>query len=201
MNKELKRFIASAMSVVMLTTSLIIPTGQAFARADPSVYQSSATIGQFKPDSTCIAQGGTAGCGYYERFGDLEGAGLTRVTVPRDNWRLIAQISGTGRTDSGNFMIQGEGWITYGVEGVGRLGLEPNQVAMILNRDENGNPTANARIKCFRTSDNSLQSAVLSDANGAYSAFTPYYEAHYLVVQLQTTPLKAGASIDTIFPG
>ena len=70
-----------------------------------------------------------------------------------------------------------------------------------LARDESGNPSAGARIKCFRTSDNTLQSSVLSDANGYYWAFTPYYEAHYLVVQLPTTPLKAGASIDTILPG
>lgn len=203
MNKKLKRFIASVMSAVMLITSLIIPTGQAFARADPSAYQSSATIGQFKPDATCISQGGTAGCGYYERFGDLEGTGVTRVTVPRDNWRLIAQISGTGRTDSGNFMFQGEGWITYGVEGVGRLGLDPNQVAMILNRDENGNPPwivaryfpeqAKLKIDVFK---------ITRDAAGKQqvwvSNFTPHHGEHwkaarrYLTESERTNVVKAG---------
>ncbi len=203
MNKNLKRFVASTMSVVMLTTSLLIPTGQAFARADPSVYQSSATIGQFKPDSTCIAQGGTVGCGYYERFGDLEGAGLTRVTVPRDNWRFIAQMTGTGRTDSGNFMIQGEGWITHGIEGVGRLGLEPNQVAMILNRDENGNPPwvvaryfpeqAKLKIDVFK---------ITRDAAGRQqvwvSNFTPHHGEHwraarrYVTEAERTNVVKAG---------
>ncbi len=203
MNKKLKRFIASVMSAVMLITSLIIPTGQAFARADPSAYTSSATIGQFKPDAACISQGGTAGCGYYERFGDLEGSGVTRVTVPRDNWRLIAQISGTGRTDSGNFMIQGEGWITYGVEGVGRLGLDPNQVAMILNRDENGNPPwivaryfpeqAKLKIDVFK---------ITRDAAGRQqvwvSNFTPHHGEHwkaarrYLTESERTNVVKAG---------
>lgn len=203
MNKKLKRFIASGMSAVMLITSLIIPTGQAFARADPSTYQSSATIGQFKPDATCISQGGTAGCGYYERFGDLEGTGVTRVRVPRDNWRLIAQISGTGRTDSGNFMIQGEGWITYGVEGVGRLGLDPNQVAMILNRDENGNPPwivaryfpeqAKLKIDVFK---------ITRDAAGRQqvwvSNFTPHHGEHwkaarrYVTEAERTNIVKAG---------
>jgi len=203
MNQEIKRFIASVMSAVMMMTSLIIPTGQAFARADPAVYTSSPTRGQFKPDSTCIAQGGVAGCGYYERFADLEGTGVTRVTVPRDNWRLIAQMTGTGRTDSGNFMIQGEGWITYGVEGVGRLGLDPNQVAMILNRDENGNPPwivaryfpeqAKLKIDVFK---------ITRDAAGRQqvwvSNFTPHHGEHwkaarrYVTESERTNVVKAG---------
>ena len=201
--KKLKKFIASMMSGVMLATSLIIPTGNAFARADPAAYTSSPTRGQFKPDSTCIAQGGVAGCGYYERFGDLEGTGVTRVTVPRDNWRLIAQMTGTGRTDSGNFMIQGEGWITYGVEGVGRLGLDPNQVAMILNRDENGNPPwvvaryfpeqAKLKIDVFK---------ITRDAAGRQqvwvSNFTPHHGEHwraarrYVTESERTNVVKAG---------
>jgi hypothetical protein len=203
MNKRIKQFIASVMSLVMLTTSLIIPTSNAFARADPSVYTSSPTRGQFKPDSTCIAQGGVSGCGYFERNADLEGTGVTRVTVPRDNWRLIAQMTGTGRTDSGNFMIQGEGWITYGVEGVGRLGLEPNQVAMILNRDENGNPPwvvaryfpeqAKLKIDIFK---------ITRDAAGRQqvwaSNFTPHHGEHwraarrYVTESERTNVVKAG---------
>jgi hypothetical protein len=201
--KRFKKFIASMMSGVMLVTSLIIPTGNAFARADPAVYTSSPTRGQFKPDSTCIAQGGVAGCGYFQRNADLEGTGVTRVTVPRDNWRLIAQMTGTGRTDSGNFMIQGEGWITYGVEGVGRLGLDPNQVAMILNRDENGNPPwvvaryfpeqAKLKIDVFK---------ITRDAAGRQqvwvSNFTPHHGEHwraarrYVTESERTNVVKAG---------
>ena len=192
MNKKLKRFTASVMSAVMFTTSFIIPAGNAFARADPAVYIASPTIGQFKPDSTCIAQGGLPGCGYYERFGDLEGTGVTRVKVPRDNWRFIAQMTGTGRTDSGNFMIQGEGWITHGIEGVGRLGLEPNQVAMILNRDVNGNPPwvvaryfpeqAKLKIDVFK---------ITRDAAGTQqvwvSNFTPHHGEHWKAARRYVT--------------
>ncbi len=204
MNKiTFKKWIASTMSIVMLTTSLIIPTGSAFARADPTVYKASATIGQFKPDKTCMAEGDQFGCGYYERFGDLEGTGVTRIKVPRDNWRMIAQITGTGRNESADFMIQGEGWITYGVEGVGRLGLEPNQVAMILSRDTNGNPPwvvaryfpeqAKLKIDIFK---------ITRDASGKQqvwvSNFTPHHGEHwraarrYLTESERTNIVKAG---------
>jgi hypothetical protein len=202
-NAKLKKLIASTMSIVMFVTSLIIPTGNAIARADPAVYTASATIGQFKPDKTCMAEGGQFGCGYYERFGDLEGTGVTRVKVPRDNWRTVAQITGTGRNESADFMIQGEGWITYGVEGVGRLGLDPNQVAMILTRDNNGNPPwivarffpeqAKLKIDVFK---------ITRDASGkqqvSVSNFTPHHGEHwraarrYLTEAERTNVAKAG---------
>lgn len=197
------RLTAKMMAMVMFTSTAVVPITNAMARADPATYTASATIGQFKPDNTCIAQGGLTGCGYYERFGDLEGTGVTRIKVPRDNWRLIAQITGTGRTDSSNLMIQGEGWTTYGVEGVGRLGLEPNQVAMVLQRDNNGNPPwivarffpeqAKLRIDVFK---------ITRDASGKQqvwvSNFTPHHGEHwraarrYLTDSERTNVVKAG---------
>lgn len=70
-----------------------------------------------------------------------------------------------------------------------------------FSRDENGNIVPGCSIKCFRTADDSLQASVLSDANGYYQATTPYYEAHYLVIQMPTTPPRSGASLATILPG
>lgn len=203
MSKLMQRITAWVMTAVTLMTSVMVPVGQVYARADPATYTASSTIGQFLPDSTCIAQGGLSGCGYYVRFADLEGTGVTRVTVPRDNWRLIAQITGTGRTESSNLMIQGEGWTTYGIEGVGRLGLEPNKVAMILQRDENGNPPwvvaryfpeqAKLRIDVFK---------ITRDATGKQqvwvSNFTPHHGEHwkaarrYLTESERTNVVKAG---------
>ena len=75
MSKLMQRITAWVMTAVTLMASVMVPVGQVFARADPATYTASSTIGQFLPDSTCIAQGGLSGCGYYVRFADLEARG------------------------------------------------------------------------------------------------------------------------------
>lgn len=82
-----------------------------------------------------------------------------------------------------------------------RSGCNGRLAFVAFSRDENGNVVAGCTIKCFRTADDSLQASVLSDANGYYQATTPYYEAHYLVIQMPTTPPRSGASLNTILPG
>lgn len=180
-----KRFVSALMSFVLLTTSVIIPTGEAFARADPSVINSSPTIGQFDPDQSCIELNhASAGCGWYTRFGDRDKRGSIRIRVPRDNWRYIASMRNTGRVENYDFMVKGEGWITFGIEAVGQLGLDPSTVPLILSRDTNGNPPwvvaryfpeqAKLKIDVYK---------IIRDAGGVQtvyvSNFTPHHGEHW----------------------
>jgi hypothetical protein len=84
-------------------------------------------------------------------------------------------------------------WTVTGANG--RLGFAG------ITRDAYGVPIAGATVRLFRTSDSSLQSQVTSDGNGAYTATTPFADAHFLVVHQGSAPEIAGASISTLLPG
>jgi len=93
------------------------------------------------------------------------------------------------------------GYVTRYGDNWTRAGANGRLAYIGYTRDENGNIVPGGTVMCFRTVDDSLQSKVTSDGNGFYQITTPYYEGHYLVVQLPTTPAKAGASINSILPG
>ena len=67
-------------------------------------------------------------------------------------------------------------------------------------RDAYGSPLGGVTVRLFRTSSDVLVAKVVSDANGYYTATSPYLDAHYMVVHKTGTPDVAGASVDTIIP-
>jgi hypothetical protein len=85
-------------------------------------------------------------------------------------------------------------WTTSGANG--RLGF------VGYTRDAFGSPLGGCTVRCVRTSTNELVAQVTSDANGFYTATTPYGDAHYLTVHNSAvTPAVAGASVDSLIPG
>lgn len=67
-------------------------------------------------------------------------------------------------------------------------------------RNAYGSPLGGVTVRLFRTSSDELVAKVVSDANGYYTATSPYLDAHYMVVHKTATPDVAGASVDTIIP-
>lgn len=68
-------------------------------------------------------------------------------------------------------------------------------------RDQYGTPVANAAVKLFRTSDDSLVHSTTSGPDGAYLVQTPHYgEAHYLITYKTGTPDIFGTSVNTLLP-
>lgn len=70
-----------------------------------------------------------------------------------------------------------------------------------VTRDQYGSPLGGATVKVFRTSDDSLQSTAVSDANGVYLITTPYADGHYLTVYKVGPPDICGTTINTLAPG
>lgn len=86
----------------------------------------------------------------------------------------------------------GDPWLLGGANG--RLGF------VGVTRDQYGSPLAGCTVRCFRTLTDERVAKVVSDANGAYQATTPYLEDHYLVIH-SPDGQRAGASVSTIDPG
>lgn len=63
-----------------------------------------------------------------------------------------------------------------------------------ITRDQYGSPLAGCTVRCFVTSTDELVAKVVSDANGAYTATSPYNVDHYLVVH-SADGTVAGASV------
>ena len=128
----------------------------------------------------------------YENFQEFTGMASTW-------WPCRSTFFGTGSGDQ----PEGNDWnpCVKWADTWTRAGCNGRLAFVGYTRNENGNIVAGCTVKCFRVANDSLQSSVVSDANGYYQATTPYYEAHYLVVQMPTTPARAGASVNTILPG
>lgn len=71
-----------------------------------------------------------------------------------------------------------------------------------VTRDAYGSPLAGVTVKCFKTSDDSLLSQVVSDENGAFTVTTPYYpDTHYLVCYKAGSPDVEGTTVNTLIGG
>lgn len=112
-----------------------------------------------------------------------------------DWWgKLGSQFTGAGGVDDNIFESPyGEMWepiagasSRYGVSGI--------------TRDIYGSPLGGVTVKIFKTSDDSLVSKIVSDANtGAYIVTTPYYpDTHYIVTYKAGTPDVFGTSPNTL---
>lgn len=125
MSKFLKRLGASIMSSVMLLTATVLPVQSAWARADAATINASTTRGQYNPT-------------WFTRWVDPYNK-LTPVRVPRHDWREIMKLKAGGWNESSMDMIKGEGWVSQGLEAVGQLGLEPQQLVSAFMADTQGN--------------------------------------------------------------
>jgi hypothetical protein len=67
-------------------------------------------------------------------------------------------------------------------------------------RDFAGQIVTGAAVKLFRTSDDSLQASVTSDANGYYLVTSPFADGHYLVVYKAGPPDVCGTTVNTLAP-
>jgi hypothetical protein len=83
-------------------------------------------------------------------------------------------------------------WVSGGANG--RLGF------VGVTRDAFGSPLGGCTVRCHRSSNGELVSQVTSNEFGAYTATSPYLEAHYLTVHKAGSPAVAGASLDTVQP-
>ena len=77
----------------------------------------------------------------------------------------------------------------------GRLGVAG------VTRDVYGSPMGGVSVKLYRTVDDSVQGAVVSDANGVYTVTTPYADGHYIVTYRVGPPDLCGTTINTLAPG
>lgn len=84
-------------------------------------------------------------------------------------------------------------WNTEPTGASGRLGF------VGITRDQYGSPLAACTVRCFRVTPMEMVSIVVSDANGAYIATTPYNDAHFLTVHGPAG--VAGATVDTLVGG
>ena len=69
-----------------------------------------------------------------------------------------------------------------------------------ITRDIYGSPLGGVTVKIFKTSNDSLVSTIVSDANtGAYIVTTPYYpDTHYIVTYKAGSPDVFGTSPNTL---
>jgi len=69
-----------------------------------------------------------------------------------------------------------------------------------ITRDIYGSPLGGVTVKIFKTSDDSLISTIVSDANtGAFIVTTPYYpDTHYIVTYKTGSPDVFGTSANTL---
>jgi hypothetical protein len=69
-----------------------------------------------------------------------------------------------------------------------------------VTRDQYGSVIVSCTVKLFKTSDDSLVSQIVSDANnGSYLLSTPYYpDTHYIVATKSGSPDVAGATVNTL---
>lgn len=69
-----------------------------------------------------------------------------------------------------------------------------------VTRDIYGSPLGGVTVKIFKTSDDSLVSTIVSDANtGAFIVTTPYYpDTHYIVTYKAGSPDTFGTSVNTL---
>lgn len=67
-----------------------------------------------------------------------------------------------------------------------------------VTRDQNGSALGGQTVRLYRVLTGELIAIVLSDANGNYTATTPYYEAHFLTTHFNS--IIAGATVDNLLP-
>jgi hypothetical protein len=106
---------------------------------------------------------------------------------PSDDMDAGATLGVRGRASWGE---------VYPVSGAnGRLAL------VGYTRDAYGAPLGGCTVKAFRTSDDSRQATVVSDANGLYTITTPFADGHYLIVYKAGPPDICGTTTNTLAPG
>ncbi len=120
----------------------------------------------------------------------LEAAGFVSPWWPF-NGGIVQGMAGEGFEA---FLQQGprhsDMWRSFGANG--RLSV------LGTTRDQYGSPLGGCTVRLFRTLNDSLQSRVKSDANGAFQVSSPFTDAHYMTVHGPGG--VAGASVDTLIP-
>ena len=165
MSKFFKRLGAAIMSSVMLLTATVVPVQSAWARADTATINVSTTRGQYNPT-------------WFTRWVDPYNK-LTPVRVPRHDWKLIAKLKAGGWNESSMDMIKGEAWVSQGLEAVGQLGLEPQQLVSAFLADTQGNaPWVVARYFPERAQLRIDVIKIIRDAQGTISIWTAPFTPH-----------------------
>jgi hypothetical protein len=106
------------------------------------------------------------------------------VRVPRHDWKLIAKIKAGGWNQSDRRMMQGEAWVSQGLEAVGQLGVDPQQLVSAFMADTVGNqPWVVARYFPERAQLRIDVFKIIRDSNGNISIwvapFTPHDGEHW----------------------
>lgn len=165
MNKMFNRLGAAIMSSVMLLSGTVMPIQAAWARADTASINASTTRGQYNPT-------------WYTRWVDPHNK-LTPVRLPRHDWKLIAKLKAGGWNESSMDMIKGEAWVSQGLEAVGQLGLEPQQLVSAFLADTQGNPPwVVARYFPERAQLRVDVIKIIRDAQGTISIWTAPFTPH-----------------------
>ncbi len=168
--KQFRKIMASLMSFVMLIFATVVPIQSAWARADAATIAASPTRGQYNPT-------------WYTRYVDPFSK-VTPVSVPRHDWRLLATLKQGGWNESDKRMMQGEAWVSQGLEAVGQLGLEPQQLVSAFLADTVGTqPWVVARYFPERAQLRIDVFKITRDAQGtiriAVAPFTPHDGEHW----------------------
>ena len=198
MNKNLKRLGAAFMSSVLLLTGTVMPLQSAWARADAATIAASPTRGQYNPS-------------WYTRFVEPYSK-VTPIRLPRHDWRVLATYKKGGWNESSQDMVKGETWVSMGLEAVGQLGLDPNQLISAYIADTVGNqPFVVARYFPDRAQLRIDVFKIVRDANGnitiAVAPFTPHdgehwrYQRRYLTQSEFRYPPQAGYNPFEVFRG
>jgi Carboxypeptidase regulatory-like domain len=110
-------------------------------------------------------------------------------------WPSASGLIDVGALDDA-WGVQPYSWgIYYPVSGAnGRFAISG------VTRDLSGAPLSGVAVKLFRSTDDSLQASVVSDANGYYLATTPYADGHYLVTYKAGPPDVYGTTANTLTP-
>ena len=102
-------------------------------------------------------------------------------------------INGAGMDDASSIVAS---WgVAYPVSGAnGRFSISG------YTRAGDGSLLPGVTVKLFRTSDDSLQASVVSDAYGYFLATSPYADGHYLVTYKAGPPDVCGTTVNTLTP-